>query len=163
MCVCKNDQFQSKKRIEWYIFRQVYLGLIVANIDVPSMDIVTECLLHEERKSKDHEGSWSSHEKAVTNWFKRNSPECFHCGKTGHIKYNYYLVSGEKKKFRPNHHGKQKANKATVENDSKTQTVEVMLKMVSHKVLSAGTPSKLIINSKEQAVICVVTVSCLTN
>ena len=31
-----------------------------ANPDVPQMEVVTECLLHEERKQKDKEGSGSS-------------------------------------------------------------------------------------------------------
>ncbi len=85
----------------------------------------------------DREGYWPSHEKAVTNWFKRNYPECFHCGKTGHIKHNYHLVSGEKKRFRLSHHGKQKANKASVVNDYNSGNRSGAL-MVSHKVLSAS-------------------------
>ena len=34
-----------------------------ANTDVPSMDVVTERLLHKERKLKDREGSGLNHEK----------------------------------------------------------------------------------------------------
>ena len=56
-----------------------------ANTDVPSMDVVTERLLHEERKLKDREGSGLSHENAMTSRFKRKSVECFHCGKPGHL------------------------------------------------------------------------------
>ena len=80
-----------------------------ANTNIPCMDVVTERLLHEERKLKDREGSGSSHEKAMTSRFKRKSVECFHCGKPGHRKCNCHLLSVEQK-FRPNCHGKQKAS-----------------------------------------------------
>ncbi len=124
-----------------------------ASTDVPNLDVVTERLLHEERKLKDREGSGSSHEKAMTSRFKRKSVECFHCGKTGHIKRNCHLLSGEKKKFRPNRHGKQKANKASVVDECSADSGSDAL-MVSHKVLSASTPSKWIIDSGASCHMC---------
>ncbi len=49
-----------------------------ASSNVPSIDVVTERLLHEERKMKDREDSGESHEKAMTSHFKRKSVKCHH-------------------------------------------------------------------------------------
>ena len=123
-----------------------------ANTDVPSMDVVTEHLLHEERK-RDREGSGSSHEKAMTSRFKRKSVECFHCGKPGHLKHNCRLLSADKQKFRPNRHGKQKANKASIVNECSSDSGSDAL-MVSHTVLSASTTTKWIIDSGASCHMC---------
>ena len=58
-----------------------------ANAEVPKMELVTERLLHEERKLKDREGADVSSEKAMTakQRFKKG-PKCHHCGKYGHIR-----------------------------------------------------------------------------
>ena len=62
-----------------------------ASPNVPKMEIVTERLLHEERKMKDRgTSSVSSSEKAMAAkrppW--KRGPKCHHCGKFGHIKRN---------------------------------------------------------------------------
>ena len=124
-----------------------------ANTDIPSMDVVTERLLYEERKLKDREGSGSSHEKAMTSRFMRKSVECFHCGKPGHLKRNCRLLSAEKQKFRPNRHGKQKANKASIVNECSSDSGSDA-RMVSHTVLSASTMTKWIIDSGTSCHMC---------
>ena len=102
---------------------------------------------------KDREGSGSSHEKAMTSRFKRKSVECFHCGKPGHLKRNCRLLSAEKQKFRPNSHGKQKANKASMGNECSSDSGSDAL-MVSHTVLSASATTKWIIDSGTSSHMC---------
>ena len=60
-----------------------------ANAEVPKMELVTERLLHEERKLKDRKSTDVSSEKAMTakQPFKKG-PKCHHCGKFGHIRCN---------------------------------------------------------------------------
>ena len=59
-----------------------------ANGEVPKMEIVTERILHAERKQKERSNSDSSAEKAMTTkqQFKRKPPKCHQCGKFGRIK-----------------------------------------------------------------------------
>ena len=61
-----------------------------ANAEVPRMEIVTERLLNEERKQRDHETSVSSEgalaAKRHMKW--RSSIKCYRCHKTGHIQRN---------------------------------------------------------------------------
>ena len=60
-----------------------------ANKDVPTMEIVMECLLHEERKLLERKttGSTTNHDKAMTTSHKKpkKGPKCYYCQKTGHI------------------------------------------------------------------------------
>ena len=95
--------------------------VLKANAEVPKMEVVTEWLLQEERKLKDHsmalgicgsienKGLMSKHRSA-----RRQVPRCHHCGKLGHIRqYCSELPSSEKKSdnYRKM---KQKANHAGV-------------------------------------------------
>ena len=61
-----------------------------ANAEVPRMEIVTERLLNEERKQRDHETSVSSEgalaAKRHMKW--RSSIKCYRCHKTGHVQRN---------------------------------------------------------------------------
>ena len=61
-----------------------------ASAEVPKMEVVTERLLHEERKQKDREGEGKSLEKAMA--ATRLKVKCYYCGKRGHIKQNCYLL-----------------------------------------------------------------------
>ena len=84
-----------------------------ANTDVPKMDIVTERLLHEERKRNSRDDSEPSSERAMTSHSRRKLVKCHHCGKLGHIKRNCRLLFSEELKSKSHHHGKERANKAT--------------------------------------------------
>ena len=60
-----------------------------ANADVPKMDVVTERLLHEERKSKERTGiNGSRNEAMVGRNQARKGPRCHFCSRYGHIKRN---------------------------------------------------------------------------
>ena len=57
-----------------------------ANVKVRKIEVVTEWLLHEERKLKERAGVGASSETAMTG--KARGPKCHHCGKFGHIRRN---------------------------------------------------------------------------
>ena len=64
-----------------------------ANSDVPTMEIVTERLLHEERKVLERKGfetALSLRSKAMTTVRRkpRTGPKCHYCHKIGHIQRN---------------------------------------------------------------------------
>ena len=96
-----------------------------ANIDVPKMDVVTERLLHEERKMKGRDVFEPSGEKAMTSHSRKKSMKCHHCGKLGHIKRNCRLLSSEEQKFKSHRYCKERANKVTTSDvcssDSETE------------------------------------------
>ena len=99
----------------------ILVTVLEANAEVPKMEVVTELLLHEERKLKDHsmalvisgsienKGLMSKHRSP-----RRQGPRCHHCGKLSHIRrYCSELPSSEKKS--DNYQKmKQKANHAGV-------------------------------------------------
>ena len=59
-----------------------------ASEDVPKMEVITEHLLHEERKSKDRADTSTNAEKAMNSRQRprRKALRCHHCGRLGHIK-----------------------------------------------------------------------------
>ena len=61
-----------------------------ASEDVPKMEVVTERLLHAERKQKERTSPDSSGEKAMTakRQFRGRGPQCHYCKKYGHIQKN---------------------------------------------------------------------------
>ena len=61
-----------------------------ANVEVPKIEVVTERLLHEERKLKERTGVGASSERAMTGKQrpKARGPKCHHCGKFSHIRRN---------------------------------------------------------------------------
>ena len=64
------------------------------------MDVVTERLLHEERKMKGRDVCESSEEKAMTSHSRKKAVKCYHCDKLGHIQQNCHLLSSEEQKFK---------------------------------------------------------------
>ena len=68
----------------------VLVTALEANEAVPRMEVVTERLLHEERKLKERVGSERSREEAMTGKQrpKGKGPKGHHCGKFGHIRRN---------------------------------------------------------------------------
>ncbi len=63
-----------------------------ANPEVPKMEVVTERLLHEERKQKDKEGSAGPFKALIGSG---KPVRCFHCNKMGHAKKNCRWLTSE--------------------------------------------------------------------
>ena len=85
-----------------------------ANEEVPKMEIVTERILHVERKQKEKNNSDLSAEKAMSTkqQFKRKPIKCYQCGKFGHIKKNCRYSPTEVDDKKKHRDSKQKANVA---------------------------------------------------
>ena len=91
------------------------LTALEANATVPSMETVTERMLHEERKLNERETSVTSSEKVLLGKkAKTKGPRCFSCNKFGHIKkFCNELGTGKQKDCTK---GKQKASMTEEEN-----------------------------------------------
>ena len=108
-----------------------------ASVEVPKMEIVTERLLHEERKIKEKHGSETSDDTMKAMFVNRQSkgkgPKCYHCGKFGHIKRNCRELNSPKLDDDKNeaYDNKHKANNAAesrqAENSSDSDEVGLMI------------------------------------
>lgn len=69
-----------------------------ANSEVPSMEVVTERLFHEENKLKERETIKKPPEKVMVtkNYHSKDPLKCHHCGKPGHMKRNCWSLKREK-------------------------------------------------------------------
>ena len=74
-----------------------------ANEDFPRMEVVTERLLHAERKQKEKFNLDTSEEKAMTTkrQFKGRGPQCYYCKKYGHIQRNCISLRKSRNKEGP--------------------------------------------------------------
>ena len=82
-----------------------------ANEEVPKMEIVTERILHAERKQKEKLNCDTSGEKAMTTrqQFSRRGPKCHQCG---HFRKNCSSLPAEADDKRKHRDAKQRANAA---------------------------------------------------
>ena len=124
------------------------------NQDVPQMDVVTERLLHEERKLNDR-GSSSGTNKAMAAYhYKKNVVKCHYCGKPGHIKCNCRILAADERKanFDSKHKcdtmRKAQANKAIAQKpeDDSSSSSDCNALIVSH-ALSVSATSNWIVDS----------------
>ena len=125
-----------------------------ANAEVPKMELVTEWLLHEERKLKERKGADVSSEKAMTakQTFKKG-PKCHYCGKFGHIRRNCRKFAQENKSDSSDKERtksvKHQANTAgTRQRDSSSSDSESVGLVVRHALsASAGMHESWIVDS----------------
>ena len=111
-----------------------------ANADVPQMAVVTERLLHEEKKQKDREVS--DRTQKVLTVRSKNDIKCYYCKKAGHIMRDCYAL---KKKHPPR--GKDsRPNAHNVTAGDQSQHKETDALVVSH-ALPAGPTANWIIDS----------------
>lgn len=122
-----------------------------ANTDVPKMEVVTERLLHEERKLKERAGSGAYREEAMAvKQQRQKGPRCYHCGKFGHIKRNCdrYAEAEERMDSRPERKSfKQKANQVEVRRGDSSNSDNESIGLLVREALSAGSGQTWIVDS----------------
>ena len=64
----------------------MFVTALEANPEVPKIETVTECLLHEERKTKERDDAGLGKPKALTAQDRKGKFTCHYCGKPGHFK-----------------------------------------------------------------------------
>ena len=131
----------------------VLVTALEANSEVPKMEVVTERLLHEERKLKEKDSHGSSSSKALSvSRSKKTIPKCFHCGKPGHLKKHcrFLATDHDSGKFKQGKSSVSDTNKASVgrhtENESEVLVVE--------QVLQAGVGGNWIVDSGATCQMC---------
>lgn len=109
----------------------VLVTALEANEDVPKLEVVTEHILHQERKSKDRSEASSSTESAMTSrkTFGRKPIRCHHCGELGHIKKYCRDLKAEKegRKERKNKSQKAAATVTRENSDSESSGLKLLL------------------------------------
>ena len=118
----------------------VLVTALEASEDVPKMEVVTERLLHEERKLKERTDVSESMEKSMNlrQRPRRKVLRCHHCGKPGHIKRNCRELSGEKPKQKEKNGSNHKANMATPRMQERSSSDSESAGLVVSHALSAS-------------------------
>ena len=102
----------------------VLVTALEANEDVPKLEVVTERILHQERKSKDRSEASSSTESAMTsrNTVRRKPIRCHHCGELGHIKKYCRNLKAEKEGKKERKTKSQKAATTTTQANTDSES-----------------------------------------
>ena len=122
----------------------VLVTALKASEDVPKMKVVTERLLHEERKLKERAGTSASAEKAMNSRqrTKKKVLCCHHCGKLGHIKRNCRELNGENSSQKEKRGSNHKANKTTTKRQDSGSSDSEGAGLVASHALSASSSSR---------------------
>ena len=103
----------------------VLVTALEASSEIPKMEVVTERLLHEERKLKEKDSHGSSSSKALSvSRLKKTIPKCFHCGKPGHLKKHclFLATDHDSGKFKRGKSSVSDTNKASVERHTENES-----------------------------------------
>ena len=127
------------------------------------MEVVTERLLHEERKLKDRVGAVEGSENAmaVKHRLKRKGPKCHNCGQFGHIRRNCSELAETENKSdssqKERRSFKQKAKKVDVRRRYISSSDDEYVGLIVDHALSASAISQLnswIVDSRETCHMC---------
>ena len=119
--------------------------------EVPEIEVVTESLLHEERKQKDTDSRVEV--KAMTSKHRYNGkgPKCHHCGKYGHMKRECRELlkdSGRiERQFKKDWPTKQKAYAIKEESRDTPKDDEGVIGLIEQQVLTTKNISNWIVDS----------------
>ena len=102
----------------------VLVTALEANEDIPKLEVVTERILHQERKFQDRSEASSTKESAMTSRGSfRGKPKvkCYHCGRTGHIWKNCSDLKAEKESCKEKSKASQKVAASVAQEDSDSE------------------------------------------
>ena len=148
------DQISEEDRVVYLLasLPDSYNTLVTAleaNQDVPHMELVTERLLHEERKIKDRgvTSGRSGEAMVAKQRFVKKGPRCNFCRKFGHIQRN--CVERERAQMKSDsapkdkHKVKQKAHKAEARQVESSSSESESVGLVVRHALSASSSNRL--------------------
>ena len=116
-----------------------------ANPDVPKWEVVTERLLHEERKMNDRDGSSNDTTKAMAVHSRsKKSIKCYYCGKLGHFRRNCRTRLADERKTTSS---QEQPTQKTDSNATAISSINEDDALVASHALTASTASKWIIDS----------------
>ena len=121
----------------------VLVTALEASHEVATMDVVTERLLHEERKRGGYDTAVEEKALTLTGKHPRKKGPCHHCGKMGHYKRDCWKLAGKKAEPQKEDEGGKDKTSLVTELSGLTDDAEVLV--VSH-ALSIGSSCSWIVN-----------------
>ena len=132
----------------------VLVTALEANEEVPKLEVVTEQILHQERKAMDKSGTGVDHAMTSHKFYKRKPQKCLHYEKMGHIK-NFCW---ELKKGKDNHKERKgkfhKAATMIVEDDSSSSESSGLIISHALSISTSGEQHTWIIDSGATSHMC---------